>query len=510
MKGLYISIYIIWGFLLFSCKQEGFQKSEQNPADYAKLVRISELVYLYELDNSKSFAEPSYMEATVNGVDNRSIHVQDGSDVAIRIFTNNASAFNVNDLVRVKVGGESLILDNAHYVLSTSSEIAAIGFGSGSFSTVTLENLTTDIHKFTSKVVNINDVVFKQKEETGEVTSYLINQDIAPDLKFWVNIPVALGYDMPMSISSARGFLVYESGNVYINVRTQDDIQEVYVEPTMIEKLLNNSTLIRNVVQSTEEEIAPGVKMGAMSYINNSTGVLASCTVLEADLNNPKVRVEGGSPNDVGPPYTALQNLTVMATHKNNRYSSTDWRVLAAITGDIQQGAAPSFVVRGPVVRYGAVLSTDFWDPTHYFFGIKKNEGTPLIGNRTEFEQMKDNLEHAVGGIVLLQNGEIPSLAGNSDARAAIGYSANNKVYLFVGNGRHESVGNGYTRREIAELLKALGCEGGLYLMEGGASVGILEDTNSGSYKPFSRTHATNPDHNPPLASSWMIVTERD
>jgi len=510
MKVLYINIYIILGVLLFSCKQESFQKEEQNPAGYDKLTRISELVYLHELDNSKPFAESLYMEATVNGVDNRSIHVQDGSDMAVRIFTNNASAFNVNDLVRVKVGGEMLILDNTHYNLNISSEITAIGFGSGSFSTVKLESLTADLRKFTSKVVSINDLVFTKKEETDAVTSYLIAQDIAPDLKFWINIPLTLNYDMPMSVSSARGFLVYENGNVYINVRTQDDIQEIYVEPTMMEKLLNNSTLVRNIIQSTEDEIAPGVKISVISYINNSTGVLASCTVLEADLNNPKVRVEGGSPNEAGPPYTALQNLTTMATHKNNRYTDTDWRVLAAITGDIQQGAAPSFVVRGPVVRYGNIMSTDFWDPAHYFFGIKKNEGTPVIGNRTTFEQMKDNLEHAVGGILLLQNGETPSLAGNSDARAAIGYSANNKVYLFVGNGRHESVGNGYTRREIAELLKALGCEGGLYLMEGGASVGVLEDTNSGSYRPFSRTHASNPDHNPPLASSWMIVTERD
>lgn len=497
-------------FLLFSCKQEGFQRSEQNSADYAKLVRISELVSLYELDNNKLFAAPLYIEATVNGVDNRSIHVQDGSDLAVRIFTNNASAFHVNDLLRVKVGGESLILDNAHYTLSTSSEITAIGFGSSSFSTVTLENLTTDIRKFTSKVVNINDIVFEKKEETEGATSYLIEQDIAPDLKFWVNIPLALAYDMPMSVSSARGFVVYESGNVYINVRTQDDIQEVYIEPTMIEKLLNNSTLIRNVVQSTENEIAPGVKMSAMSYINNSTGVLASCTVLEADLNNPKVRIEGGSPNEAGPPYAALQNLSIMAKHKNDHYADTDWRVLAAITGDIHQASGSSSIVRGPVVRYGTVMSTDFWDPAHYFFGIRKDDGMPMIGNKITFDQTKDNLEHVVGGIVLLENGEIPSLAGNSDARAAIGYSNSNRVYLFVGNARDPSVGNGYTRKEIAELLKALGCEGGLYLMEGGASVGVVEDTDSGEYKPFSRTHATNPDHNPPLASSWMVVTERD
>src|SRR5690606_36617725 len=261
MKVLYIKIYSILGVLLFSCKQESFQKEEQNPAGYDKLTRISELVYLHELDNSKPFAESLYLEATENGVDNRSIHVQDGSDMAVRIFTNNASAFNVNDFVRVKVGGEMLILDNTHYTLNISSEITAIGFGSGSFSTVTLESLTADLRKFTSKVVSINDLVFTKKEETDAVTSYLIAQDIAPDLKFWINIPLTLNYDMPMSVSSARGFLVYENGNVYINVRTQDDIQEIYVEPTMMEKLLNNSTLVRNIIQSTEDEIAPGVKM---------------------------------------------------------------------------------------------------------------------------------------------------------------------------------------------------------------------------------------------------------
>lgn len=510
MRGLYISIYTILGCLLFSCEQETFQKEEQNHADYTKLVRISDLIYLYNQDNNKPFVESLYIEATVNGVDNRSIHIQDGSDVAFRVFTDKATEFNPNDLVRVNVGGEVLIVDNAHYVLNTSQEVTGIGFGSSIPSPATLEGLAEDIRKFTSKVINIDELTFAEKVEREEIAAYLIAQEVAPELNFWVNIPLEWEYDMPMSISSVRGYVLYENGNIYINPRTQDEIQEVYVEPTMIEKLLNNSTLIRNVIQSTEEEIAPGVKMSAMSYINNSTGAIASCTVLEADLNNPKVRVEGGSPNDAGPPYAALQNLTAMATHKNNHHEGTGWRVLAAITGDMHQGAAPSVVVRGPVVRYGSILATDFWDPAHYFFGIRKNEGTPIIGNRTEFEQIKDDLEHAVGGVVLLQNGEIPSLAGNSDARAAIGYANNNRVYLFVGNAREESVGNGYTRREIAELLKALGCEGGLYLMEGGASVGVIEDANSGAYNPFSRTHATNPDHNPPLASSWMIVTERD
>lgn len=512
MRSSYICIYTMMTFLLFSCKQEAFQKGEQNPADYSKLVRISELVSLYTKDNNEPFIKPLYIEATVNGVDNRSIHIQDGSGIAIRVFIDDASTFNVNDLVRIPVGGEILVVDNAHYALNASQDVISVGFGSSTPSSATLEDIVENIHNFTSKVVNIDELTFTEKEERADVVAYLIEQNIAPDLNFWVNIPLEWEYEMPMSISSVRGYVLYENGNIYINPRTQDEVQEVYVEPTMMEKLLLNSTLVKNVLQSTEEEIAPGVKMSEMSYINN-VDLLTSSTVLEVDLNNPKVKLEPGSPNESpAPTYGVIQSLSVMASHKNNSYQGTNWRVLAAITGDIHDGQVPNLKVRGPIIWNGAIYKTDFYSATHGFLGLRKDGGTPIMGNKAEFDQInKNDLQHVVGGIALLRDGQpVPNLAGNRDPRAAIGYTLDNKVYLFVGNGRDLSVGNGYTRQEIAEFLKALGCEGGLYLMEGGASVGIVEDANSGDYHPFSRTHATNPNHNPPLASSWMVVTERD
>jgi len=511
MKGLYISIFIIWGFLLFSCKQEGFQKSEQNPADFKKLVRISELIHLHELDNSKPFEESLYIEATVNGIDNSSIHVQDGSDMAIRIFADNTSTFNVNDLVRVKVGGEVLILDNAHYAVSPSSEITTIGFGANQFSTVALESLTADIRKFTSRVVSLSDLVFTEKEKKDEVTAYLIAQDIAPDLKIWVNIPLELDYDMPMSVSSARGLVVYESGNIYLNVRTRDDIQEIYVEPTMMEKLLNNSTLVRSVVQSSEDEIAPGIKISEMSYMN-SDHLLVSCTVFEVDLNNSKVKLESGNPNDAAPPYNTIQTLANMAGHKNTGYASTNWRVLAAVTGDFYvTNAAPLiYTLNGPLVKNGVILKSDFYGTTDQFFGVLKNREGFVVGGRTEFDAVRNNLEQAVGGRVILKDGQDVSSTAIREPRPAIGYTNNNKVFLFAGNGRDLSVSYGFTPSELAQFLKALGCEGAVYMNGGGATVGIMEDSDSGVYNVFSRTHATNPNHNPSIASSWMIVTERD
>lgn len=505
MRTLYFFTYIMLGFLLFSCKQDSFQKEEQNLEDFTKLVPISDLVYLHGIDPNKEFADPLYIEAIVNGTDTRSIHVQDASALALRVFIANAHEFNPDDLVRINVGGEVLNVDNSHYILNNPS-IAVVGKSVGTAVSVSLEDLADEAGKFTSKLVSLSDLTFREKQLHERFAAYLIEQDVSSDINFWINVPEKLVYDMPMSISSATGFVTYENSNIYIHIRTQDDIREVYVEPTMMEKVLMNSNLVKNVLQSDEIEISSGVKKSEMSYIND-VDLLTSCTVLEVDLNNPKVRLEPGSPNDAGPPFNTLQNLTTMAGHRNTHYAGTSWRVLAAITGDIHQAGSPN-VVRGPFVKDGNILKTDFWDPTHGFLGlVKKGEGV-VFGSRTEFEETKESLLHAVGGVILLKNGEPLNLPGNRDPRAAVGYTANGKVYLFVGNGRYTSVSNGFTRNEIANFLKALGCEGGLYLMEGGASVGIIENKN-GDYEVFSRTHATNISHNPPLASSWMVVTDR-
>lgn len=513
MKQIHILILIVFNILIVSCKQEVFEKESQNSLDYDKLVLIEDLVYLHEIDNEKQFATPLYIEVVINGITSEALHVQDDSNIGLKILTSDTEKFNVHDIIRVKTGGMSLSRNNYHYILDHPDEITQVGQGSENAVSVSLSVLIQDIDKYTSRTVRINEdeINFSLKENKHETTSYLIDQSFSQDLKLWVNIPNGLNYDMPMAISSVQGVIIYEDESVFINIRGEEDVQEVYVEPSMMEKILQNGSFVQSVVQSTEEEIAPGVKMATLSYINKESGELATSTILEADLNNPKVRVEGGSPNDQAPPpYAVLQNLTTMASGKNNYYKDTNWRVLAAITGDLHQGAAPSVVVRGPVIRYGQILSTEYWDPAHYVFGIKKDLTTPIIANRTEFEALKNDLEHAVGGVLLLKDGEIPNLVGNRDARAAIGFSPNNRVYLFVGNGRHPDAGAGYTRHEIAQVFQALGCEGGVYLMEGGASVGVIEDENNGEYKPFSRTHATNVNHNPPLASSWMIVTERD
>ncbi len=511
MKRLYISIFLVLGLFFSACKQEGFQKEDQNPSDYSKLARIADLVYLYELDGDKPFTKPLYIEATVNGVDNNSVHIQDNSGFALRVFVSNTEDYNVGELVQVTVGGEKLEIEDAHFIMRDPDQITVVGNGFSTVLPATLAELSVDISKFTSKVISVSDLVFEEKQQKEGVTAYLVEQEEVSGLNFWVNIPNDLAYDMPMAISSAKGYVSYEAGNVYINVRFEDDIQEIYVEPTMMEKVLNNSTLVKSVVQKAERELAPGVKMSEMAYIN-SADLLVSCTVFEVDLNNPKVKLESGNPNNAAPPYNTIQTLATMASHKNNSYIGTDWRVLAAITGDfyVTASSPTTYILNGPLIKNGQILKSDFYNTTDQFFGIKKDNKGFVVGGRTEFENVKNDLAQAVGGRIILRDGALVGVPAIREPRPSIGYKTNNKVYLFVGNGRYTTISNGFSPDEMAEFLKALGCEGAVYMNGGGATIGVLEDPNNGAYNVFSVSHASNLNHNPSIASSWMILTERD
>src|SRR5699024_1857199 len=185
-------------------------------------------VHLYEVDNEKLFASPLYIEAVINGITNESLHIQDDSGIGLKVLTTNTEKYNTHDIIRIKTGGMLLNKNNYHFILDNPKEITNIGQGSDNTSSISLSSLVEDIHTFTSKVVHINEdeLNFSTKKEKKDISSYLIEQSVTQDLKLWVNVPNGLDYDMPMSISSVTGFIVYEDENIYINIRAKNDVQE--------------------------------------------------------------------------------------------------------------------------------------------------------------------------------------------------------------------------------------------------------------------------------------------
>ncbi len=499
---IFIAIFLMLG----SCSKYEFARSGQNPEPFTKAVDIADLVYLKEKSAKEVFPDGLYIQATVHGIFGNMLYLSDNSAYALHGQVDDISTLKIGDLVRISVGGNSLNTGAQSYRLQNESSVKYVGTGLITQTIASLGDVLESPISYSSKRVGIESleaITLLEERDNGKYYSFESGGKQAQ-----LFVPQALDYHMPATLVSIYGFLRQDQGAAVFHINAVADMKEVYVEPTMIEKIMNNSTLVKSLLQATEVEVAPGVKFSQFSY-TNSADLLTSASVFEVDLNNADVKIEPGTPNNSAPPISVLQPLAVMAQHKNDFYQGS-WRVLAAISGDFYSSSTnpTSYISNGPLVKNGEILKSDFIGTTDNFFGVLKDKEGFVIGGRQEFDQVKNKLEQAVGGRIILQDGKDVSLTAIREPRPAIGYTKNNKVYLFVGNGRMLSVSNGYTPAEIAELMKALGCDGALYMNGGGATVGVLEG-QGGTYEKFSQSHATNATHNPSLASAWMIVTKR-
>ncbi|WP_022829434.1 phosphodiester glycosidase family protein [Sphingobacterium paucimobilis] len=500
----YILIVMLW--TLGSCSKYEFVRSGQNPEPFTKALAIEDLVYLKEKSEKESFPVGLYIEATVCGIFGDMLYLSDNSAYALHGQVDDLSTLKVGDLVRISVGENSLNTGGQSYRLQNEISAEYVGTGLIAQTMASLSDVLADPMSYSSKRVGIESlegITLKEDKDNGRYYSFESGGKQA--LLF---VPNALNYEAPETLVSIFGFLRFDQGTAVFHINEVADMKEVYVEPMMIEKIMNNSTLVKALLQNSEVELTAGVKFAQFSY-TNSSNLLTSASVFEVDLSNPNVKIEPGTPNNGVPPITVLQPLATMAQHKNAYYQDS-WRVLAAISGDfyVSNTNPTTYILNGPMVRNGEILKSDFIGTTDNFLGVLKDGEGFVVGGRQEFNTIKDRLDQAVGGRIILKDGNIVEIPAIREPRPAIGFTKNNKVYLFVGNGRMLSVSNGYSPLEIAELMKALGCDGAVYMNGGGATVGVRE-TEGGVYEKFSQSHATNATHNPSLASAWMIVTKR-
>ena len=110
-----------------------------------------------------------------------------------------------------------------------------------------------------------------------------------------------------------------------------------------------------------------------------------------------------------------------------------------------------------------------------------KNDPLPVPSDKFPEGAKLFKAKEAIGGVtVLLHKGEIMNtyqeemldvLATGSHPRTAIGATADNKLVLFVCEGRNKTEGvAGFTTLEVANILKELGCTEALNLDGGGSS----------------------------------------
>lgn len=126
------------------------------------------------------------------------------------------------------------------------------------------------------------------------------------------------------------------------------------------------------------------------------------------------------------------------------------------------------------------------------FFGILK-DGTPVIGNYTDWNACKDNLQEAVGGSVLLVKDGKSVVEDSSSyykdrvSRTCIGITADNKVVLMALDGRQEPVSAGGSAQEVAQIMLDAGCVVAINLDGGGSTTYAAKSEGSDEVEVVNR-----------------------
>ncbi|MET3729578.1 exopolysaccharide biosynthesis protein/Icc-related predicted phosphoesterase [Fictibacillus halophilus] len=265
---------------------------------------------------------------------------------------------------------------------------------------------------------------------------------------------------------------------------------------------LGEFDLVSEVVQTPINEyranIAPGVEEKQYSF-ESKEGKKIESFVVEVDVHNPNVAIEAGTPNDEDA--FSLQPVRAQANAANGE----NHQVVAAVNADFYNMATGE--PHGVVYKDGRAIkgtSGRSWN----FFGIKK-DGNAVIGNSTEFESMKTDLQEALGGnAILVRNSQIyqtPQTGQDKEPRTAVGIKEDGDVFFVVIDGRQEPYSSGISMKDLAQLMIDHGAVHALNLDGGGSSTfttrKLGEDVIEVDNQPSDRNERS-------VANSWLVVTK--
>lgn len=115
------------------------------------------------------------------------------------------------------------------------------------------------------------------------------------------------------------------------------------------------------------------------------------------------------------------------------------------------------------------------------FFAILK-DGTPVLGDGSDWTKYEDQVQEAVGGSVwLVKDGKIAQAAtsdyyNDRHSRTCVGITKDNKVVLMVLDGRQEPFSAGGSFVELAQIMLDAGCVSALNLDGGGSTTFVSKE----------------------------------
>ncbi len=252
-----------------------------------------------------------------------------------------------------------------------------------------------------------------------------------------------------------------------------------------------------SVFSSTSSTLAPGIKQDIKYAVtkDNKQIVYYLATV---DINRDDVNIyanyNNNDPTTWAMSRTTDQMAAIQAKHSNPDDAENyveNYNTIIGTNGDFYNmgNGKPS----GALVMNGVQYADHNYRADRGFFAILK-DGTPVIGSGTDWDEIADNVQEAIGGsVVIIKNGElvnqttISDYYGNRAPRTCIGITSEGKLIMMVLDGRQEPFSAGGNIAEIAQIMLDAGCVEAINLDGGGSSTFAAKQEGSDEVSVVNR-----------------------
>ena len=260
----------------------------------------------------------------------------------------------------------------------------------------------------------------------------------------------------------------------------------------------------RQYVSETAYDLAPGVTE-YVTYTNVKDGTNQNIDYFcEVDLSQAKIMAGYSGMENILENQTInwrMQTVSDQVKDAQAYFTRTeqyaDSTIVAALNADYYNMATGQ--------PTGAlIIDGHSYNPVNgrYYFGITE-EGQAVISNSADTQ----GLAYAVGGgTLLVKDGEVNvSKGGRNVTYTAIGIKADGTVVSMVCYGQRYPVSCGYTQYEVAEMMKARGCQTALLLDGSGSSTFVSR--REGDSQVITRNNPSDGQERQ-VSSSLFIVSD--
>lgn len=278
---------------------------------------------------------------------------------------------------------------------------------------------------------------------------------------------------------------------------TQAQVPPVTIESPLTQRIADSTDIMARVFSDTIFQVSEGITETDIHYLSRE-GYSMHVFILEIDMNNPSLKLEAASPYD-NTAY-ALQTVPEMAKY----LQSPDARVVAGVNGDFFSTAGEP---RGIYIKNGKIVKTTWAnDRSRSFLSVRK-DGKLFIGDRTDFANMQDEFEDALGGgpMLVKDNEMLPQTDLTIEPRTGIGMNDNGKLYFAVVDGRSFYYSNGITIARLGEMLRACGATIAINVDGGGSSTFMIRHPLAEVWQVRNRPSDGT---NRAVGNAWMIVSK--